>query len=305
MNSDSNDDILEQYMSISSKLKKRFLRKPNITEACESFISLAKHCEILELPVYASLCWIAAARCEGSLLNNIGETSCLVQSARELFKAEQNDRDLGCKNLSGEHLQAGLSCYAHAESRYSESCSIPISLNLEIVEFFKKIGKSEYTRHYLENSIELSKSRCDTRIHCLELLASYFIDCGDYLAALEVFLEISKIAENSTPNGYRAEILLKCEISSVFLLLILRPSPQKLSPCLARILEKYTWGDENDSSLKACRMTEETFLLLQSLVTTCQSLDTSSLLDLESDFWQILFKQGKELLRILVKTYQR
>ncbi|XP_023022583.2 huntingtin-associated protein 40 kDa [Leptinotarsa decemlineata] len=304
MNHNSND-ILEHYINISSKLKKRFLRKPNITEACDSFISLAKKCETLELPAYSSLCYIAAARCEGSLLNNTGETSCLVQSARVLFEAEKSDRDLGCKNLSGEYLQAGLSCYAHAESRYSESCSIPISLNLEIVEFLKRIGKNEYTHLYIENSVELSKARCNTIIHCLQLLASHFINCGDFLASLEVFLEISKLADNSTPNGNRSEILLKCEINSVLLLLILRPSPQKLSPCLAKILEKYTWGDKNDSSLRACRMTEEMFLLLQSLVTTCQSLDTSSLLDLESDFWKLLFKEEKELLRILVKTYQR
>ncbi|KAJ8965130.1 hypothetical protein NQ314_004355 [Rhamnusium bicolor] len=51
-------------------------------------------------------------------------------------------------------------------------------------------------------------------------------------------------------------------------------------------------------------MTEKMFILLQSLVTICQSLDTSGLVDLESEFWQLLSKQEKELLRILVKIYQ-
>lgn len=53
----------------------------------------------------------------------------------------------------------------------------------------------------------------------------------------------------------------------------------------------------------ACKMSENMFLLLQSLVTICQSLDTSGLIDLESEFWPLLSKQQKELLRILVKSY--
>lgn len=51
-------------------------------------------------------------------------------------------------------------------------------------------------------------------------------------------------------NGSRSNLLLKCEVSSVFLLLILRPSPQKIAPELEKILEKYTWGDKNDPVLE-------------------------------------------------------
>nr|CAH7760628.1 unnamed protein product [Callosobruchus chinensis] len=297
------NDILEKYRNTSSKLKKRFLRKPNVTEACESFTSLAKQCEHLELPAYAGLCWIAAARCEGSLLNNIGETSSLVQSARQFFKAEENDFNLGCTSVSGEYLQAGLSCYAHAATRYPEGCSFPIGLDLEIVDFLKRIDRSEFVQSYLKDAVELSKGGSDTHKYCLELLASHFIDIGDYLAALQTYLEISKLLQNLPLNGARCEALLNCEINCVFLLLILRPSAQKLSSDLTKILEKYTWEDENDPSLKVSRMSAELFLLLQSLVTICQSVDTSSLVDLETDFWPWLSKQQKELLRTLVKNY--
>lgn len=77
-----------------------------------------------------------------------------------------------------------------------------------------------------------------------------FYILGDYLAALETYLEIFKHLKQLPANGSRCETLLKCEIYCVFLLLILRPSPQKLSANLAKILEKYTWGDKNDTSLK-------------------------------------------------------
>ncbi|XP_018568149.1 factor VIII intron 22 protein-like [Anoplophora glabripennis] len=303
MSETTGSEILDQYRNISIKLKKRFLRKPNVTEACESFVSLAKQCETLELPAYAGLCWIAAARCEGSLSNNTGETSCLVQSGRQFLKAEENDFNLGCSSVSGENLQAGLSCYTHASSRFPDNCSIPIGLNLELTEFLKKIDRTEYIQSYLENAIELSEGRSDTNIYCLELMASHFVDRGDYLAALETYLEMFRLLKQLPINGSRCETLLKCEIYCVFLLLILRPSPQKLSANLAKILEKYTWGDKNDTSLKACKMTDNMFLLLQSLVTICQSLDTTGLIDLESEFWPLLSKQQKELLRILVRSY--
>ncbi|CAG9864284.1 unnamed protein product [Phyllotreta striolata] len=307
MDSDSvNLDLLDQYMAISNKLKKRFLKRPNLAEACESFIELAKHCESLDLPVYAGLCWRAAASCEDSSSNNIGETSCLVQSARQLLKAEETDARVNCKSVYGEYLQAGLSCcaYAASKNKFGDGCSMQICLDLEIIDFLRRINKVEYVESYLEDAVELCKDRCDSRIYCLELFASLFIKSGDFLAALETYYEITKIIENSTLNGARCEILLKCEVNSVLLLLILRPNPQKLPARLAKILEKYTWGDVNDVSLQICKMTENVFNLLNSLVMTCQSLDTSSLVELETELWSILSKEQKELLRILLKTYE-
>lgn len=86
-------------------ISRRFLRKPNVTEACESFTQLGQQCENIEMPAYAGLCWIAAARCEGSLGNIPGETSCLVRSARQFIKAEENNEKLGCPGPSGENIQ--------------------------------------------------------------------------------------------------------------------------------------------------------------------------------------------------------
>lgn len=69
------------------------------------------------------------------------------------------------------------------------------------------------------------------------------------MAALDTFSEITHLLENCPKNGSRCNTLLNCEISRVLLLLILRPTPQRLAPDLAKLLEKYTWGDKNDKSL--------------------------------------------------------
>lgn len=74
---------------------------------------------------------------------------------------------------------------------------------------------------------------------------------GDYTTALDTFTEMTHLLENCVWNGARSEVLLRCEISRVLLLLILRPTPQRLAPHLAKLLEKYTWGDRNDKSFRS------------------------------------------------------
>lgn len=40
-------------------------------------------------------------------------------------------------------------------------------------------------------------------------------------------------------------IYSRCEVTRVLLLLILQPSPQRLTSSLAQVLEKYAWAEEN------------------------------------------------------------
>lgn len=297
------NDILDTYKQISNKLKKRFLRKPNVTEACESFTSLGQHCENIELPAYAGMCWIAAARCEGSLGNIPGETSSLTRSARNFVTAEMKNKSLGCPSVGNENLQAALSCYAHARTRLPENSPLASGINLEIVDSLRKLNETTCCEMYLKDTLELSQNSLHIKVHTLELLGSEYINQGDYTAALDVFTEITNLLENVPTNGIRSDALLNSEINRVLLLLILKPTPQRLASHFARLLEKFTWGDKNDSTIIACCMSEELFLLLQSLVITCQSLDTSSLPYLENSLWQYLSADQKNLLRTLVLIY--
>lgn len=66
---------------------------------------LALQCEHEELPQYAGLCWIAAARCESSLGNASGEAWDLVRAGRQFLRAEICAKDLGCPSPGGEHVQ--------------------------------------------------------------------------------------------------------------------------------------------------------------------------------------------------------
>lgn len=215
-----------------------------MTEACESFTQLGQHCENAEMPSYAGLCWIAAARCEGSLGNIPGETSCLTRSARQFLTAEEQNTSLGCPSPN-ENLQAALSCYSHAASRYPDNCPLTINLNLEIADSLQRLERIDCSESYLKAAVEQSRNSLDTRLFCLERLASYHIQSEDYLSALETLTEVSSLLREAPKNGARSDCSLRCEITRILLLLILRPSPQKLAPNLTRLLEKYTWGDKD------------------------------------------------------------
>lgn len=284
---------------------RRFLRKPNVTEACESFTVLGQHCEKEELPTYAGLCWIAAAQCEGSLANIPGETACLRRSAQQFLASEIKSVSLGCPTPSNENLSAALSCYAHATTRYPENSQIlAVNIHLEIVEALKKLKYTDKVEMYLKNAVKLSDNSLEMHLYCLENLGGFYISCGDYVSALDIFTELANLIESTPSNAARRDILLMCEINRVLMLLILRPVPQSLSVDLTRILEKYTWNQKIDKSLSQLGMSDAFFLLLQSLVLTCQANDVTCTAHLENELWQFLNAQQKDLLRVLLQIYK-
>lgn len=71
---------------------------------------------------------------------------------------------------------------------------------------------------------------------------------GDHTKALELYTEIASILEKAPKTSAYSDVILKCEINRVLLLLILRPAPQTLPAALGQVLEKYTWGDKNNDN---------------------------------------------------------
>lgn len=115
-------------------------------------------------------------------------------------------------------------------------------------------------------------------------------------------------------------------MTRVLLLLILQPSPQRLTPSLAQVLEKYAWAEENvnngidhtfrDNSVRnvfgvieinafffaGLNMSEDELLLLQSLVLACQSHDHQAVLELESELYPYFDTEQRELLHKLIQV---
>lgn len=67
--------------------------------------ALATQCEQKELWQYAGLCWLAAARCQGTLGNATTEAGLLARAGRQFLTAEKKNSMIGCPSPGQENVQ--------------------------------------------------------------------------------------------------------------------------------------------------------------------------------------------------------
>ncbi|XP_014241290.1 factor VIII intron 22 protein isoform X2 [Cimex lectularius] len=289
-------DFLTQYKSISNKLKKKFLRKPNASEPSDQFASLAAQCERFDLPQYAALSWLAVAKCESSLEHPNEEATALVKAGRLFLQADSRNI-IGCD----EHLQGAVSCLRQAEKLWGPDNALSVSLCLEMGETLRK-SSPHIAIMYLSRACDLLQHSPPMLLNAQGKLASVKISAGDYHGALSVFTDMVGTVQKITlsPFGVYTDVLVRCEISRVLLILLLRPTPQTISPELAKLVEKYTWVSAPDQKTKSL-LSEELFFLLQSLVMACQCQELDAIIELESDLWKYFCNEQKELLECIVE----
>lgn len=137
---------------------------------------------------------------------------------------------------------------------------------------------------------------------------------GNYENSVCVVTDIIKEAQFLPDSKLKNDILCDSQITIIFLLLILQPTPQQISSVAASILEKYAWVETSSSNdvkdlqtfLKKKELhmlSENLFLILQSLVMACQYCDIQSLVATESDLMPYLSNDQKTLLKVLIKQY--
>ncbi|GFO02261.1 factor viii intron 22 protein-like [Plakobranchus ocellatus] len=304
---EKDSDVLTKYRAVTNKLKKRFLKKPNVSEGSEEFASLAKTLKSQECPQYAGFCCLAQARCEHTLSNPAGEAQALTDAARSFLEAEQMDKELRVPGFQ-EHLTAAINCYSHAIRVHIENKQIALaaSLCLEVGNVLRKMNKpGEAIVHYQRASELQSQSALDC-LSALQKVAECKMETKDYEGALAVLTEMAYLAHErggssvtGRPIGAYCDILARCEITRVLLLLLLQPTPQRIRPEHAQTLEKYTW--ESCDSLTEMYLGEDLYLLLQSVVMACQSQDLMSLNALQKDLWPLLNPEQNQLLHYVIQ----
>ncbi|BFZ18061.1 hypothetical protein BsWGS_21100 [Bradybaena similaris] len=305
MEKDSN--ILVKYRAVTNKLKKRFLKKPNVAEGSEEFASLAKSLKNQECPQYAGFCCLAQARCEHTLSNPAGEAQALIDAARAFLEAELMDREIVVPGFQ-EHLTASINCYSHAIRVHIENKQIALaaSICLEVGNVLRKVNKPGEAVGHFQRAAELQSQSALDCLDALNMVAKCKMDTKDYEGALAVLTEMAYLAHerggSSTtgrPIGAYCDILAQCEVTRLLLLLLLQPTPQRIRPEHAQTLEKYTW--ESCDSLTEMYLGEDLYLLLQSVVLACQSQDLVSLKALQKELWLLLDCEQNQLLHFVIQ----
>ncbi|KAF6028314.1 F8A1 [Bugula neritina] len=309
---DRNTDYIALYKSTAAGLRKRFLKKPNVAEGRDQFASLAKNLSQQDCPSYAGFCSLAQARCEHGLGNFPSEIQCLVDAGRYFVLAEKQTSDLLCPSYQ-ENLSAAINCYEHA-IKVSVDSGEPSLAALNCQELaavlldFKKPGEASI---YYQRAAELLLQNPIECLQNMKKVASCKINEEDYEGALTVLTEMQFMAQerggvtdSEKPLGIYTDILIHCEVTRVLLLMILQPTPQRIRPEHAQTLEKYAWhNNSEDQNYILELMGFDLFLLLQSLVMSCQSNEIDELHALQTEIMPKLGQEQNELLNNIVEIY--
>ncbi|XP_027215692.2 40-kDa huntingtin-associated protein [Penaeus vannamei] len=303
------NDYLVQYRNISSKLKKRFLRKPNVAEASEEFGQLARELSEGEAWAQAGLCCVAVAKCEQTLVNPTTEVSAITQAARYFLKAEVVNHHLHCPSFN-EHLMTAISCYQHAVQLYTEhkKPALAASLAVELGQALRSLGRPSEALTHLRLAADLQVDSPLHHLTCLGYIASCKIELGDLHGALTEFTKMTNVIEQHGGHpltGAYKDILARCEISLLLILLTLQPLPQHTKPPHAQLLEKYSWTMPDTQQTDVWHDDAELIVLLQSLVLACQGRDTHALTTLSQHLTPLLSAEHLHLLHILVTEMNR
>ena len=307
---DANYDYNSAFKSISLKLKKRILRKPNVSDAIEEYTALSRRLENEECFGLSAHCMQQVAKSYHSIGNTILESFALQSAAKQYLNAEiTSSVETGVVSFN-EDLLSAISAYDTAIKVHTDQNErhLAAMLCLQLADILSR----KFERHfeaipYYERTINLFTSANDgiAPIQAvfvqLKLSALKVFTC-DYQGALTSYTDIynsilakfsSQINRNKTgnegssltPNGIYSQLLVEVDISKLLLLLYLKPT--KLKPEHSNTIEVYTWfqtlSNNTNSYLPVNFMDRDLFIILQSFVMACESNDAKVLYTLETE----------------------
>nr|XP_049704654.1 uncharacterized protein LOC110379861 [Helicoverpa armigera] len=291
MSTDLSASFNEQYMNINTKMKKRFMRKPNISEATNEFIALAIQCEHSDQPAFAGHAYVGAAKCEASVGHFLGEAEHYLAAARQFMKAEKKLKSLKFYSADRENLEAAIGCYIQAMNKYPEKSPIRTSILMEIATDLVELNHKLEAASYYEQAID-TVTEGTMKVMCLRNLLNLRIDCGKYDVALEIANQIADGTETNIPEDVLAEV----QVSRILLTLLVKPPEASKPPSLKKLLIDLM----NDNEYNTIPLNMDLRLKLQSIIICHTTGDIHSLISVTADTKHFLTIQQVELLQKLI-----
>uniref|UniRef100_A0A914XHU3 Factor VIII intron 22 protein n=1 Tax=Plectus sambesii TaxID=2011161 RepID=A0A914XHU3_9BILA len=276
--SESYVDPWQEYRTIGAKVKKRFMRKPNLSQASRELFALAERLREEDCVPYSALCHLAVARVQHQAGNPAGEIEGLEQAARLFADAEKDKTKLGLPGFN-QNLASAIHCYGHAIKSLTEQKhnSLAGALCIELgVKLFQLDRADEAVEHF-----ERGARLLDAEPHCKQFALAFLARCqaktGLLTQALQSIDELWTYAlklHGETTSGATGLILKRCEMATVVLLLSLRALPNHMNGRQSHLMQMYSSvGDPTEPLPKQSFLNADEFLLLQSFVLAVQWKD--------------------------------
>ncbi|XP_078482564.1 40-kDa huntingtin-associated protein [Ciona intestinalis] len=297
---DQDNDFFASYKAASNKLKKRFMKKPNIAEASEEFGQLTKTLSQQGCSHYAAFCSLALARCEQNMSNAPGEIQGLTEAGRHFLEAEKSLLDIMSPNFN-EHGNCAMNCFDFAVKTCitEDAPCLAAALCYEMAQYLENKGDYGIALVHYQRSAELGFQNILQSVHSLRKALSMKLLLGDYQGAMSSCTEILQQIPGQNPSqsfsllGLYSNLYTECEVLLVLLLLYMKPYPSKQKSFHRGILQMY-------SSLSSTNphqgMNEDLFILMQSLVVECKERNITAIKYLQQELRTHLTTEQNELL---------
>lgn len=216
-----------------------------------------------DLPEYAALCWMAAAKCEQDTENKVAAIDFLIRAGDAFISADKRATELFPASNSHEHVTGAVRCFNDALALLEEDSAMSAGIIRKLKQICPKTERA-------------SQFHSPThRIHDLESSARLHIQDKRYFAALEQLTEIFDILqEEKTEHKFR-HTLGSIEVLLLYLLLLLKLPPGRQSPIHVKILNKYSADNMNILKEKISNsMSDDYLLALQNLSCACDLKDS-------------------------------
>lgn len=308
-------DFFATYKAVSSKLKKRFLKKPSLADMSADFGKLARSLDEKGCSQYAGLCCLAMARCEQSMSandNSLSEIEAQVRASRYFINSDAYLEMIKCPNFR-EHLRSAVDCYDQAIVGYQNQGleHLAGSLCIELGDYLHKSRlKSEALLRY-QQAVNLFDMYPTFSVLALRKIAELRIELKNYLGALDACTSALRLIkekggyhpDRKTLVGSFFELHTNVELLAVFLLMYLNFNPLKISAEHSAILQKFVWSgssEENEVTHKDSKL----FILVQSFVMACSSQNIKALQYLEPKLEVHLTPTMSALVKVVVDEYK-
>ncbi|XP_026756202.1 uncharacterized protein LOC113516056 [Galleria mellonella] len=276
----------EQYMNINAKLKKRFMRKPNISEATNEFVGLAIQCEHSEQPAFAGHAYVGAAKCEASAGNSLGEAEQYLAAARQFMKAEHKFVSLKFSSTDRENLEAAIGCFNQALNKYPENSLMRTSILMELASNLVSFNHKLEAISYYEQALENIENKT-MKLMCMRTILNLLIECEKWDIALDTANTIVDKILNIPEN-----ILAEVQVSRVLLALLVKPMDENKPDSLKNLFTSIL----NDCDSDAFPVNIDLRLKLQSIIISSTTGDANSLICVCADTKGFLTMQQAFLL---------
>lgn len=284
-------DLIYQYRTISAKLKKRFMKKPNAREASEEYGKLANSLKNDDNHEYAGICFTAMAKCDQLTGDGGGEAESWANAGRQFFLAE--DQLYQARNVSFEEmLEAGIHCFllaVHVLESKGDNL-LAGSFAEEAGQRLVKMKHFSQASIFFQRAIDLQHQTSDCRLSCMKELLGCLIELREYSTSLGVLS--SMISDIQDKTGPYSTLRKECEETQLLLILLLKPNKRQLLPPLVSLLTRYTNRPLLDD------ITDK-HLLLHSLVISIDERDYTSIQEVVKRLRPLLNSIQQKILHVM------